>query len=291
MENKNILNIVIVLTVGVILAGSLLMPVISDATTTERTYTNEGVYYMTDDPTDYVLEFRGTDQQIIVNDELVTTFADLPNSAWTLISTPEYLIRMQGPSSNYACWITSITGTNNYIGSTTTESATVILTDSTITIGSSVFDYTGEFRGIAKTGNYVMTPTGGFVVSDTDTIIIGNGATTVTHWYDAFYIIGTVDDIQVSTSDSITVSNVTVHANEIMGFNGSIVNDISFVATDGTTTVDATYNRVIVPAEVTIDKTVKLTPGEIALINTIPVMVIVALLMVAVGGLYLRRND
>lgn len=291
MESKNLLTLAITLTVGIILAGSLLMPVISDATTTERTYTNEGVFYMTDDPTDYVLEIRGVDQEIIVNDELVTTFADLPNAAWTLLSTPEYLIRMQGASSNYACWITSITGTNTYVASTSTESAKIILTDSTITIGTSVFNYTGEFRGIAKTGDYVMTSTGGFVVSDTDTIIIGNGATGVTHWYDAFYIIGTVDEIQVSTSDSITVSNVTVHADEIMGFNGSIVNDISFVATDGTTTVDAVYNRVIVPTEVTIEKIGKLNPGEIAIMNAVPLMIIVALVMMAAGALYLKRDD
>jgi len=289
MKNK-LIPLCITLVVGIILAGSVLMPVINDATETERTYTNEGVYYMTDDPTDYVLEIRGVDQEILVNDELVTTFADLPNSAWTLLSTPEYLIRIQGASSNYACWITSITGTNTYVASNTTESVKVILTDSTITIGTSVFNYTGEFRGIAKTGDYVMTPAGGFVVSDTDTIIIGNGATGVTHWYDAFYIIGTVDDIQVSTSDSITVSNVEVNATKIPNFNGSTVTSITFTATDGTNTTDATYNRVIVPVSVTLEKTQHLTPGQIALMGTIPIMVIVALLVVAVG-VVARRND
>lgn len=288
----NILTLAITLTVGIILAGSLLMPVISDATTTERTYTNEGVFYMTDDPTDYVMEYKGTDGEIWVNGEMVIKFTDIPNSTWTLLSTPEYLIRMQGFGSNYALWLTSVAGTNTFIGNNTTESATITLTDSTIQVGTgSPVSYSGEFRGLAKEGDYVMTSTGGFTVSDTDTIIIGNGTTGVTHWYDAFYIIGTVEDIEVYSSDSITVSNVDVNATKIPNFNGSTVTSITFTATDGTNTTDATYDRVIVPVSVTLEKTQHLAPSEIAILNALPILIIVALVVMAAGALYLKRDD
>lgn len=277
--------------IGVLVFTSLLVPVVSDAITTEKTYTNEGVFYMTDDPSNYTLEYKGVDQEIWVNGELLTTFADLPNSTWTLISTPEYLIRMQGAGSNYACWLTSIEGTNTYVGSTSTASAQITLSESTITIGSTVVNYSGEFRGIAKTGNYVMTSTGGFVVSDTDTIIIGNGTTGVTHWYDAFYIIGTVENIEVYTNDSITVSNVNVNSTPIKDYNGSTVSSITFTATDGNNTVDAVYNRVIVPVEVTINKTVPASPAVISILSVLPLILICALIMGVLGYAVYQRIE
>lgn len=282
MEMKIPAIAITALVVIVVLAG-VLMPVLDDAMEQERTYTNKGVFLMTDDPTDYTLEYKGVDGELWVNGERLMSFSDLPDSTWTLISTPEYVVRMQGSGSSYTCWLTSVSGTNTYIAQNTTESATITVTDSTIQVGTSTpVNYTGEFRGIAKDGDYIMTSTGGFIVSDEDTIIIGNGTTTVTHWYDAFYIIGTVDDINVYSSDSITVSNVKVNANAINGFNGSVVDSITFTATDGVNTANATYNRVIVPVEVTIEKTVHFTDNENAIFAAIPIMVIIALLIAIV---------
>lgn len=289
MEMK-ILAIAITAVVVITVLAGVLMPVLADATETEKTYTNDGVFLMTDDPTNYTLEYKGVDGELWVNGEFLMRFTDLPNSTWTLISTPEYVIRMQGASNNYTCWLTSVSGTNTYVAQNTTASATITVTGSTMKVGNTTVDYTGEFRGIAKNGDYVMTSTGGFIVSDKDTIIIGNGTTTVTHWYDAFYIIGTIDDINVYSSDSITVSDVQVNADAINGFNGSVVNNITFTATDGTNSVDAVYDRVIVPAEVTIEKIVRFTDGQNAIFAAIPIMVIIALLIAIVAMVFRSRQ-
>ena len=46
MEKMNVLTLIITLVVGVILTGALLGPVVSDATKTTETFTNEGYFTM-----------------------------------------------------------------------------------------------------------------------------------------------------------------------------------------------------------------------------------------------------
>lgn len=282
------------MAVGILILAAALFPVIDQATTTEKTFTNTGAYFMTDDPTDYTLEYKGTLGEIWVNGELVTTTTELPASGWTLISTPDVFIRLQNFSAqSYNVWLFTMSGGNSVIGNNTNESVIVTATANTIQVGTNEpISYDGEFRGIAKTGDYVMTVSGGFVVSDTDTIIVGNGTTVVTHWYDMFYMIGTVNDMDVESNPSITVSDVAVNKTAMSGYvNGSQVTSVTFTATDGENTADATYDRVIVPTKVTLELAVHASQDEIELLETIPVLITVGLIMGIVGVIAARRFE
>lgn len=297
MENKNILNIAIVLTVGVILAGSLLMPVISDATTTEETITNKGVFRMTDINDPYSITYDPIGLAFIINDTTIP-FTDIPAGRWTIISTDAFMFRFQAyASEDYSLFISDTSSTTAIASTTLTETRTWTFDNGTYTgyDGSTTREYTASsFRGYDPDGDYVMTNgTDKPIVKGDSSIIIGHGLTMVNAQNTPFYIYGTVNDgVTVNTKTTVTVSNIAVNATPYSKLADCFtLNSITFTAAAGSTSVDATYDRIIVPAEITAERTQHLAPGEIALINTLPIMVIVALLMVAVGGLYLRRSD
>ena len=56
-------------------------------------------------------------------------------------------------------------------------------------------------------------------------------------------------------------------------------------------TSNLTYSYFIVPASVTSELTNHLSNGEIAILNALPILIIVALVVMAAGALYLKRDD
>lgn len=271
--------------VVVIVLGSVLMPVLTDASDTEDTFTNEGMYYMTDKD-NYTFVYDPTGKFIVNGNEI--PFTDIPTGErCTLVSTEELILRFANASSaNYSVALINDDSHSNICDSTDAVQTTVTMNNGTLTVSKNgvdtTYSYTQDsFRGIAKTGEYVMTkstvPTK--VNSDT-TIIIGNGATQVSNWYDRFYIVGTVEDMTVTPPEGITVSNVVVNSTPVSGYKDLVeFSSIQFTASDGVNTVNATYNRVIVPTEITAEKSVHLSGNEIALLSAIPALIIVALLI------------
>lgn len=294
----NILTLAITLTVGIILAGSLLMPVLSDATTTEKTFTNSGAFFMTDADDTYTLTYDPSGKFIVNGEDIA--FTELPSGERvTIISTEEFLLRFAvGSNVNYALAFIDATHWGDICKDTQAYSTTLTFNNGTLTISANgtdtTYTYTSDsFRGIAKNGGYVMTlantPTK--VNSDT-TIIVGNGLTQVTTWHDRFYIEGTVENMTVTAPTGITISDITVNSTPIEGYIDLVeFTSIQFKATDGENDTDATYNRVIVPAEVTAELSQHLAPGEIAILNALPILIITALVVMAAGALYLKRDD
>lgn len=309
MKN-NILNLAIVLTVGVILAGSLLMPVISDATTTERTFTNDGYYHMnliSSADSDVVLTWDHTDPyKITVGDVVV----DLPKSyviPCTLVCSDDWGLRYLLSNGNVTVDLSVFAGP----GDGTYDASTSTGNDMTITLsnGTATFDngstpvthaYSEAYAISNGDGEYVMKKTTDTAYLKSDSSIYGVGRTYLNFSTPKslnINVSGTIEDGATVTIfnplSGYSVSNIVVANSAVAGYNDLYTfTSVSFDVTDSTpTTLGAVYSQVIVPYEVTAELTNHLTPGEIALINIIPVMVIVALLMVAVGGLYLRRND
>ena len=297
MEKMNALTLIITLVVGVILTGALLGPVINDATTTEHKIINTGAYNLTDNDDNYTITYDPTGKFIIGDKEI--PFNTLPNDAITIASAKDMLLRFQNwAAQSYNVWLFIDGEAARVIASNTNTSPVDIVFDNgsfsanAATISAS---YTSDesVRIFNPDGKYTMTiyDQPATVLKDT-TVIVGNGTTAVNAWTNRFYIEGTAEDIDITPSSGITVSNVAVNTTEISQYKDAVkLNSITFTATDGTNTVDATYNRVIVPIEIDAELSQHLTPGQISLVGAIPVMVIVALLMTAVGAIAYRRAD
>lgn len=289
MDTGKFVGLLVFFLVGALVLVAF-VPIIQETTSATDTITNEGVYNMTDDDSDYTLVYNGVSGTIDANGTIIQRDS-IPAGAWTLISTPDYMIRLQNYSAqSYNLWIFGIDGFNRVIGNSETDNVTIGVSSGSITLDTETWTYSGEFRGIDPKGSYVMTDGTPFTVNKTDSIIVGNGTTPVTVWYDLFYMIGTVEDMEVTAKDTITISNIEVNTTPQSNYvNGVSVESITFTATDGTNTVDATYNRVIVPAEVTLEKSIHPDTTLATIINLLPLIAGVGLLMFLVAEFLYTR--
>lgn len=297
METKGIITVAVTVTVAVIVLAGLLMPALDDATEVNRTVYNKGVFRMTDSDTDlYSLTYDPTGKFVINGVDY--PFAEFPAGRWTLISTDAFMFRFQAYSSEKYALIISDLNANTTIASTDlTASRTWTFEDGTYTgyDGVTTRSYTSEsFRAYDPNGSCIMTngvdkP----VVKGDSSIIIGHGLTIVAGSNVPFYISGTVDDgVTVTTKDTVTVSNIAVNAIESDSLKGCyVLNSVTFDATLSGTTVSATYDRIIVPYEITAELNQHLTDSQNALLAVIPILVIVAILLGMVAVVLRSRMD
>lgn len=284
MDNK-ILTGILTSVVLVILVGSLLAPVINDATETERTFTNIGEYELTADDSDYHLIYDHANMELVANGEHIP-FTALSNNNWTIVSTDAVFLRLANwASQSYA--LRELNGSTQYNHNVWVEfkfnSGVVYQRNSADGEFTQKYTYdTDSFRGIVATdGEYVCTNSNGATILIEDSVIAQSGTTTVDTWYNSFEIQGTITDMDVnSVSSGIEVSNVQVHYTDIDGWDAYHFESVTFTATSNTNSVNATYDRVIVPKEVTAQKDTNFDLGQIAIISAIVPIVLVAGLIV-----------
>ena len=315
MEKMNALTLIITLVVGVILTGALLGPVINDATKTTETFTNTGYLRLgeisSEDPDTYTITWTYENpHQFIVNDEIYT----MPDGNTTGSVFPYTMFATDGWGLRY-----TQTGGNvdlNLYGSgensqllwyaTTTDTNTV-----TITINGGTASFVkngGSAVNMTYTNMFIPDNDGEFILKkgnspaylNSESVIYSTGRTSASFGANAFAINinlnGNVEGVNVNVlaPSGFTSSNVVIDSSEVDGYeNLYSFNKVTFDITQDSTsiTVGATYAQVIVPYQVTAELSEHLTPGQISLMGAIPVMVIVALLMAAVGAIALGRND
>lgn len=310
MEKMNALTLIITLVVGVILTGALLGPVISDASETERTFTNAGYFTMDK----YAL------------DEEITVSWDHSNP--DVVTVGDETINITAPIGK---WVSIVVGDNwyfryihtnadvrevqmSYGGVATITASTSDGTDITLECSEGTATgtvYTAGVAGTPKTVSYtelyVISENGKYyIMKDSDAAatmlkdseFIGVGQTFLSGGASIIKVEGTIEDgatvtiIGSTVTANVDTDTISVNATPKSGYIDCY--DLSSITFDVTTsggTTHATYNYFIVPAEVTAELSNHLTPGQISLMGAIPVLVIVALLMVAIGGIALRRND
>lgn len=305
MESKNLLTLAITLTVGIILAGSLLMPVINDATTTERTFTNDGYYRMAEigDEAITIAWDHTEPKQITVNDDVVDLSKVPTNKVVTITVTDKTIIRYAPISSDTLIQVYSSSG---YYGAGVTAG-----TDMTITIeeGTLTAD-NGSGATISKTitngyyasndGKWTMKTDGesAFIHKD-DSVIILAGNTTVGGATIGVYGNGTINDglsIETVPTDSVsrvvTYGDVTFNYTDVSDYLDLVkLSNCQFDITYNDTTASATYSYFLVPYEVTAELSQHLSSGEIAIMNALPLLIITALVVMAAGALFLKRDD
>lgn len=312
MEKTNLLTLVVTLTVGIILAGSLLMPVISDATETERTFQNEE-YFFTMDKIDDTAEHTilwtlDTYEKITVDGVDITPTWD----SATIVAEEDNLIRCSKNPGGDGYYLNFV-GTDRPVGlgyitdksvSITISNGTISFTnvsstDVSTTVTSS---YTSAYIiNPEDTGayQYVMkTPTAkSYVLGDSEVYGIGyssfGGA-----WQNIFVISGSIDDgidatlVSTTLEGDVTVSDTTVTSTAVTGYKDLYqFEKVQFTATYGGIDYALTYSYIIVPASVTAELAEHLNAGEIALMNALPVIVIIGLVLAGVGAIFVKNRD
>lgn len=274
----NILTLIITLVVGVILAGSLLAPVVSDAakTMSTTTYNNEGD----------------------------GSFAELDLSETVTIIPRNGGYTINGENVN-------VTGDNKYIYADTFKgAATISNTVLNIDIFSPTLKYVGYVSKIViSDGTATITHT----IEGTDTeytascewVVISDDAGDMTLCTDGAYsdgsfyatyppgvvwtglgFVAVVEDYALSSVNGASTTNgvMTDISEDVVG---SITTD-NYKSTVSVVYEDQSYDLGILAPKV-----VKITVENSVstLVGVIPIMVIVALLMVAVGAIAYRRAD
>lgn len=304
MEKTNLLTLVVTLTVGIILAGSLLMPVLSDATTTEKTFVNTGTFnlgvFTPDD--EYTLTFDSSDGVITVNDVEVPAF-DTLNKSFSIISTDNFLARY---GSNPSAYFLQCIGkdSSNIFFADSGVTVTITITSGNLSINWVKVDSTSFTKTVSFTEMYAIVPTvdeavmkasADVVYIKGDSEIYASGLTNVTAWNNMFHFEGNYKDgITISSPSlpSATYDNIEWNIEAVSGYVDLYkLTSIEFDITNSGTTVHATYSFFGVPEKVTAELSQHLDAGEIALLNALPVIVIIGLVLAGVGAIFIRNRD
>lgn len=306
----NVLTLAITLTVGIILAGSLLMPVLSDATTTERTFDNDGFFFMKeyDTTTPVTITWDHTAPSIIsVNGEDCNFTA--PANLWVSYGIGDnWFIRAAGEDHNRTIQV-SYGGTNAAAASVTSGTdlkivceegtATIEIYTSGVVTRTNTASYT-EFYVISNEGPYVMKNNTIPAYMAADSEFIGLGSTSITGGgLIVCKITGTIETgatveliAQTTGVDAEVVEDsVKINYESLSGYEGYKLTSIQFDVSNGGVEDTVTYTYFAIPATVTLELSNHLDSGEIAILNALPILIIVALVMMAVGALYLKRDD
>ena len=299
MEKTNLLTLVVTLTVGIILAGSLLMPVISDATTTEKTFLNKGYYEMTYTEADDVsMTWDSTDpHKVTVNDVVIDlpATADLPGPI-NIICGDDWFIRYTGTGLQFYPSTGSSVNAGSGVDMTVTASeGTVTITTNAVPAVTKTAYYTFLYV-VSENGAYVMKNTNEAAYVHKDSEIYGIGRSTVTGGYVKIKITGNIEDGFTASevgSSLYTFGDITVnYTTDSEYIDLYKLTSLQFAVTDSSeNTSNLTYSYFIVPASVTSELTNHLNDGEIALMDALPVIVIIGLVLAGVGAIFIRNRD
>ena len=310
----NILTLAITLTVGIILAGSLLMPVISDATTTEKTFENKGYFYMdkiaASDADAYTIEWSSATAGVIAVNGVDVNVSDWSPTSYgqtiTIFATESDIFRVgMGSGGNSLLWVQIRGGTISYAQASSSFDATIESGTATIYLDSETsprtLSYTDAYMIASEKSDYIMKRAADEVYMLKDSPIYSIGVTSIAAGSGTdtvvFGVEGTADDVDISvirqsTVNEITLTEPVINKTAVSGYvNLYTFKEITFTATELATDTDCVYSYVIVPTTITAELSQHLAPGEIAILNALPILIIVALVVMAAGALYLKRDD
>lgn len=302
--------LVSVLVCGVLIAGML--PIFGNVSASEDTFTNDE-YFITMDKIDasseHIIEWtKDTSTKITVDG--VDVF---PNwSSITIVAEEDNLIRCSKsatPGSNE--YYLNFVGADRPVGagSISDKSVTILISEGVITFtGVTSADATYSFTSTFSTGyvinpnddgeyQYVMkTPDAkAYVLGDSE--IYGIGYSVVGGaWQNIFVISGTIDDgldvtlVSTTLEDAPTVDNIETYSTEINGYNDLYqFEKVTFDAEYNDATTTLTYSYVIVPSEVSAERTVHMTDVMSTIIQLVPLLAVVGLVLATIGYVLYKR--
>lgn len=295
---NRIIGLVLALVVGGLLVGGLLIPSIEGMTATEKTFENEGSFFMNPDGETHTYTF-GVDNLTFdgVTVDYPVGFGTGNNRNATLFIGEDWMCRMDAGMIRFI-----LSGPNNTyqpVGSVNekTITATVNGSDFTMTVAedSSTFTRTDLTYMIADKGDYVLcynpyilanSPLIGGVrnnVSGVDTFEIVKGNT-----IDGFEAIQCrCYDFDSTSSTTVTSDTYTINTTPVNGVNDllkldSIVQSLDF-ANGKSGTMTLTY--LIAPATYTVELSQHLDATQIVLFGVVSLLGIIMLVVVAANAI------
>lgn len=292
--NTKVIGISITAFIGIIVLGSVLMPILDDATATTDTFTNEGFFYVDSLAENETITYSCNGTTAYVNGvpipgEYSTGY---PGGA-SIAYTENFIIRWAG-SGNYA-----IRGVYWAFDANASSSIT-FSGDGTYsgTYGTAEFSGTWTtFYGLVnKETSRIMSSSTADKFVNSDSTINGTGLTQLTTigQYAVFNLDGSIEDgitvkaySQTNGSEltNFEISNIVINYTEVPDYLDLYnISSITFTVTDtsDSDSDNVTYSVFTIPTEVSAERAEHLSAGQNQLLLVIPVMIIVAILMAVV---------
>ena len=294
--NNKLIPLVITLVVGIILAGSLLMPVMNTYDEPTRTYHNEGVPYAlvdADDTTEHTIVV--TADGVTCDDEIIDASAYLTGD-YTLVFGAHSILRYSPANGRVVFGGSNTEDSSNVFtdlrtaNSEDTLTITIVGDELTTLNGETTRTVTDNWAYVCTEGayRYCVNP----YVTANDRII--GGGVTYSPFSSATIICfdGTIEDIDANVaraSPAATLNEVRASTTAISG-NLVKIDAIYFDCTQSDVDKTATYTYFLAPEKITYTNPEYIGDNYATLLGAIPIMLIIALLVVAVG-VVARRND
>lgn len=307
MDPKKLATIIVAVIVGVILTSAILVPIVSDHTSAQKTVTNEGSYFTTPDDGEHT---------VVINAETITydgepcIYPDLSlYGSATLMVGEDWFVRLNTATGNTVA-VTIAGPPQNYanMGNSADGDITIVINGTGISATSATqttpIVRTGLTYTIADKGDYVLAHDP-YVLANTEFV----GAIRNTTAYDVFEIvsgpIGTVADYDTvacrlwsfgeTVTGTMTGATYTTTLNTVDGdlkkldvINQTI--DMSFPEA-GAVSRNITIDYVIVPVSITYDNPAYVGNNLSSMLNIIPIIVIMGLVVGLAAAFFAGRND
>lgn len=295
MEGNKLLSLIVTLTVGIIFVGAMLGPIINDASDTEKTFTNDGLWRMKEiengdrwarNGDAGLWTYNGTDT--------ITPAGSYSNSNIALGN--DWCVRSNGQLRGHTI------GGNPASPSFIAENDLVSFTPGGGLNGNPYQSLTGY--GYDSAGEFVMLPYGESAYMNGGSALFATGSSSVDGAAVIVHIEGTINDADIEiVVDSnfvnsgtpvlgdLVITNKQINYTIVDGYIDlykleSITFDVSFSMTIGDTTTShsgsVNYSSYVVPYQVTAELSEHLDMGSIAILAAVPLMAIAALLLLVV---------
>lgn len=313
MNTKQIVTGVVALVVAIVITISCAIPVISDSTVAEDTFTNNGYYFMNkiDEGTAITVSWDYQKPTILtVNSEDVAlpdkdAMSTIP---FTIFCSQSWFMRYGFDSTDgYYVATYQNANTTSYSGNVTSErSLTMTVTDAGVTTVNNGTEHTwsnatGDFFVIAEEGNYVMKKMNESAYVLGDSYILGYGRTYARSYNYTSHLEGSVDDgitgtfYPESTIETAgwNISDVTLDSASVSGYDDLYrVSAMTYEITgENIQPYTAVFSQFIVPHQVTAERTYHPDSTLSTIINVIPVLLIVSIIIGAVALFISNRRD
>lgn len=308
--NNKILSLCVTLVVGVVLAGSLLAPILNDVTTTHKTFENAG-YYTYDaitEETSTVITWDPTTPNTFTIGDVALDLSGSPSDT-TIIGSENFSCRYYYNNNSRGFRVYGIEGYNQF-NTINNASApiTITVTNSSMDIDAAS-DKSYEMGGhgfiLNTAGNGPLTlkksDESAYILGESDIYLCGTTAVTGSGTDDVVGVFGygSLDDGLTLSSfygntdpNAVSFGEVEATYEAVAGYEDLFkIEKFEFPITQNEATVSAVYSYFVVPTEVTAELSQHLTSGQNALLGAIPILVIVSLVLAAVGMIYVSRND
>lgn len=296
--NMKIVGGLIGVVVAILMVGSVLAPIVSDAVAESDTFTNKGLFYVDEVPEGESITYSFNQGVLLVNGEdlsLNNIFSKYPDGA-SVLFTEHIAIRYTGGDT-----VIKVRGQINNNLST----LDIVVTNGTITgtyvdgggnNGTINWTYT-EFFGIVPKSDRVMAFAPMYVNGDTDVFVTGLSNLSGFANYYVIKVGGSINDgftatlynqgsgtlIEGITSTSV-VNYSAVNGHDDLYELESVVFTFNRTTSGGVEeTATATFTLMTVPEEINADRTESLDRGAAAIMmSIIPIMLIALIAMVVI---------